>query len=186
MSRLTDGALILFAIVAAFWLGMLRGYADGAQQERDAAELRERRVSDQHAQALARANERQRAVEAALRTDLADQAATFRKAMLHEQAQRDRLVAGLRSGAVRLSVPVTAASGAACGAPAGGSPAAAPGDRHPARAELAPAAAADLAALADDGDAATRQLNACIDAYDAVRRRLNAASAQGPAHAQAQ
>lgn len=175
MSRLADGLLLVAAVLLAFWLGTLQGHASGAQQAQDAAERRERRSSDQHTQALAAANARHRATEAGLRTDLADQADHFRKAMLDEKVQRDRFMAGVRSGAIRLSIPVIAASAAACGAHAGGDPAAAGGDRHEARAELAPAAAETLAAIVDDGDDAIRQLNACIDRYNTVRARLNAA-----------
>lgn len=175
MSRLADGLLLVAAVLLAFWLGTLQGRADGALTEHEAAEQRERHASDLQAQALAVANERHRATEARLRTDLADQAATFTKTFNDEKAKHARLVADLRAGTVRVSVPVLAAPAAACAAHAGGDPAAAAGDRHEARAELAPAAAADLAAIAGDGDAGIQQLNACIDAFNTVRARLNAA-----------
>ncbi|PZP30436.1 MAG: hypothetical protein DI603_15035 [Roseateles depolymerans] len=180
---LADGVLMVAAIALAFWLGSLLGHAQGGAEQAHADEQRERAISDQHAQALAAANERQRAVEEALRADLARQQQTFNEAMTHEKDQHQRLLAGLRSGAVRLSVPVVTAGGSVCAAAAGGDPAAAAGDRHEARAELAPEAAANLAAVADDGNTAIVQLNACIDRYNAVRERFNSLA---PDHAQAQ
>ena len=85
----------------------------------------------------------------------------------HAQTDRDRFMADVRSGAIRLSIPVTrqcpSASASATDSAAAGS------DRQQARAELDGAAAAALDAIASDGDAATRQLNACIDAYNLIR-----------------
>nr|WP_240943521.1 lysis system i-spanin subunit Rz [Janthinobacterium lividum] len=85
----------------------------------------------------------------------------------HAQTDRDRFMADVRSGAIRLSIPV---AGHCPGTGAGTTDsAAAGGDRHQARAELDGAAAAALDTIASDGDAATRQLNACIDAYNLMR-----------------
>lgn len=82
----------------------------------------------------------------------------------HAKNERDRFNADVRSGAVRVSIPV--ASGQ-CAAVA--DPAPAGGNRGQARAELDGETAAALDAIAGDGDDATRQLNACIDAYNTVR-----------------
>ncbi|MCC7701421.1 lysis protein [Janthinobacterium sp. GW460P] len=85
----------------------------------------------------------------------------------HAQTDRDRFMADVRSGAIRLSIPV---AGYRPGTGADPADSAAAGvDRQQARAELDGAAAAALDAIAGDGDAATRQLNACIDAYNLVR-----------------
>ncbi|KAB8065729.1 hypothetical protein [Janthinobacterium violaceinigrum] len=65
---------------------------------------------------------------------------------------------------MRLSIPV--ASGQ-CAATA--DPTFTADHRIEARAELDPATAAALDAIAGDGDDVTRQLNACIDAYNTVR-----------------
>ncbi len=184
MSRIADGLLMLAAVALAFWMGSLLGQAMGGTEQQLVAAQRERNVSDQHATALAAANARNRAAEASLRVDLAKQAKTFKRSLDDEKAHKDRLLYGLRYGAVRLSVPVLGAgAGQACGAHTDGDPGAAGGDRHEARAELAPQAAADLVGIAHDGNAAIHQLNACIDRYTAVRARFNALL---PAHAQAQ
>ena len=112
------------------------------------------------AQATARVLTLERAAGAALvqRTDHLIQEQTLAK------TERDRFNDDVRSGAVRLSIPV--ASGQ-CAASADSTAAAS--DQHQARAELDPATAAALDAIAGDGDDATRQLNACIDAYNLVR-----------------
>ncbi|QKY08000.1 lysis system i-spanin subunit Rz [Janthinobacterium lividum] len=85
----------------------------------------------------------------------------------HAQTDRDRFMADVRSGAIRLSIPV---AGHCPDTGAGTADSAAAGtNRHQARAELEPATAAALDAIASDGDDATRQLNACIDAYNLIR-----------------
>ncbi len=114
------------------------------------------------AQATARVLTLERAAGAALtqRTDQLNQDQT------HAKTERDRFNADVRSGAVRLSIPVTGSCAAAADPVY---PATADGNRSQARAELDPATAATLGAIAGDGDDATRQLNACIDAYNTVR-----------------
>ena len=82
----------------------------------------------------------------------------------HAKTERDRFNDDVRSGTVRLSIPI---AGGQCAATADS--AAAAGHRHQTRAELDPATAAALGAIAGDGDDATRQLNACIDAYNTMR-----------------
>ncbi|MDH0866447.1 lysis system i-spanin subunit Rz [Mitsuaria sp. GD03876] len=174
MNRFADGALVLLAIAAAFWLGSLQGRALGGADQQLAAEQRERDVSAQHAAALRAADTRLRRVEADLRTSSSTATDALKRALHDEKTQHDRLVAELRAGAVRLSVPIVATGGAACIADAARSAGTAGGDRNETRAELAPAAAEDLAAIATDGNAAIVQLNACIDRYNEVRQRLNA------------
>ena len=116
------------------------------------------------ATALAQATARVLTLERAAGAALAQRADHLTQEQSHAKTERDRFNDDLRSGAVRLSIPV--ASGL-CAATADA--AAAAGDQHQARAELDPATAAALDAIAGDGDDATRQLNACIDAYNTVR-----------------
>ena len=85
----------------------------------------------------------------------------------HAQTDRDRFMADVRSGAIRLSIPV--AKQCPGNGPGPADSAAAGSNRQQARAELDGAAAAALDAIASDGDAAIRQLNACIDAYNLIR-----------------
>lgn len=113
---------------------------------------------------LAQATARVLTLERAAGAALAQRADHLTQEQTHAKTERDHFHADVRSGAVRLSIPV--ASGH-CAASADS--AAAASDRHQARAELDPATAAALDAIAGDGDDATRQLNACIDAYNTLR-----------------
>lgn len=185
MKRLCDAALLLVTALLAFCMGSLQGRALGGAQEQLAAEQRERQVSTQHTAAMQAADARYRRSEAELQARSTAATESMKRTLIDEKNQHDRLVADLRAGAVRLSVPIVATTGAACGAGLAGDPAAAAGDRHETRAELAPAAAEDLAAIAADGNAAIVQLNACIDRYNDVRQHLNALR-DGITHAQAQ
>ena len=107
--------------------------------------------------------------EAGARRVLQERAEAFKKERDDAKTDRDLFISGVRSGTIRLSVPiVTRAAGtsAADSALAGGS-----GDQ--ARAELEPAFAERITAIAFDGDDAIRQLNACIDNYNAIRQQFN-------------
>ncbi len=107
---------------------------------------------------------------------------THQEELARAQREKDDFAAGVRAGRIRLSIPVIASApapactthhGAAAADPA---PAAEPAET---RAELAPAAAQSLVAIADDGDSAIRDLNHCIDRYNAVRN-THQASREGP------
>ena len=113
---------------------------------------------------LAHATTRVLTLERAAGAALAQRADHLTQEQTHAKTERDRFNADVRSGAVRLSIPL--ASGQ-CAATADSTAAAS--DQHQTRAELDPATAAALDAIAGDGDDATRQLNACIDAYNLVR-----------------
>ena len=116
---------------------------------------------------LAHATARVLTLERAAGAALAQRADHLSQDQDHAKTERDRFNADVRSGAVRMSIPV---AGGHCTATADpGNTAAAGGDWRQARAELDPATAAALDAIAGDGDDATRQLNACIDAYNTVR-----------------
>ena len=162
--------ITLAALAALIFMGSLVtahevGWSRAAKSATAAAQAREARIDADHAQALVVANQRERDAERTAAKDLATQASTFKQEIENERKKRDRFVADVRSGAVRLSIPVVACRANA----ASTDPAAASGDRHETRAELAPEAGAALAAIADDGDDAIRQLNSCIDAYDIAR-----------------
>ncbi|PMQ18433.1 lysis system i-spanin subunit Rz [Janthinobacterium sp. AD80] len=116
------------------------------------------------ATALARTTARVLTLERAAGTALAQRADHLTQEQTHAKTERDYFNHDVRSGAMRLSIPV---AGGQCAASADTATAA--GDQHQARAELDPATAAALDAIAGDGDDAARQLNACIDAYNLVR-----------------
>jgi hypothetical protein len=125
--------------------------------------------------------------ETALATTRASEAARAKETMLlatavalsdklnleksRAQEAQNRLVADIRRGAQRMSIA------AKCPAPAGQAPtdpatASAAGPDAP-RAELDATAAADLVAIAADGDNAIRERNACVEQYNRVREALN-------------
>lgn len=154
-------------LAAVLVCGALAGWtAQGWRKDASIAEL-QRAAAIQAATTatkLAQATARVLTLERAAGAALAQRADHVTQEQTHAKTERDRFNDDLRSGAVRLSIPV--ASGQ-CAATADSTAAAS--DRHQTRAELDPATAAALDAIAGDGDDATRQLNACIDAYNLVR-----------------
>jgi len=106
----------------------------------------------------AEANQRARTAERAASERMAKVATDHRKVVSDAQAQIDLLRTDVRRGARRLSVVTAGLSGCPGAAPAGRS-------GTEARADIDPATADALVAIAADGDAAIRQANALIDAY---------------------
>ena len=154
-------------LAACLLCGALVGWtAQGWRKDASIAELQRAAATDKTTAAteLAQATTRVLTLERAAGAALAQRADYLTQEQTRAKTERDRFNDDVRSGAVRLSIPV--ASGQC--APTADSAAAA-GDQHQARAELDPATAAALDAIAGDGDDATRQLNACIDAYNLVR-----------------
>ncbi|MCC7596726.1 lysis protein [Janthinobacterium sp. FW305-129] len=154
-------------LAACLLCGALAGWtAQGWRKDASIAALQRTGATNKTnaAIALAQATARVLTLERAAGAALAQRADHLNQEQTHAKTERDRFNDDVRSGAVRLSIPV--ASGQ-CAATA--DPAAAASHRHQARAELDPATAAALDAIAGDGDDATRQLNACIDAYNLVR-----------------
>lgn len=160
--------IFLGSIITAHEVGWSRATKSAAA----AAQGREDKIRADQTQALVTATQRERDAERRAGEDLAAQAATHKKEIENENKKRERFMADVRSGAVRLSIPVR--GNAHCAAAAGTDAAPAPRDRIEARAELAPEAGLALTAIADDGDDAIRQLNSVIDAYETVRARYNA------------
>ncbi|MDO8031927.1 lysis system i-spanin subunit Rz [Janthinobacterium sp. SUN128] len=154
-------------LTAVLVCGAIAGWTtQGWRKDADIAELQRRTATSKTtaATALAKATARVLTLERAAGAALAQRADHLTQEQTHAKTERDRFNDDVRSGAVRLSIPV--ASGQ-CAATANTTTAA--GYRIEARAELDPATAAALDAIAGDGDDATRQLNACIDAYNLVR-----------------
>lgn len=103
--------------------------------------------------------------------------ANRQKEKAHAQTQNDTLRQRVRTGAVRLSVPAVDHGAPQLASGSLPTPPVAAGGPAPTRAELDPAAAADLVAIAQDGDNAIRDLNACIDRYHTVTQPGGAVSA---------
>ncbi|EZP41415.1 lysis system i-spanin subunit Rz [Janthinobacterium lividum] len=154
-------------LAAVLLCGALAGWtAQGWRKDASIAAL-QRTAATQAATAataLAQATARVLTLERAAGAALAQRVEQLTQEQTHAKTERDHFNADVRSGAVRLSIPV--ASGQ-CAATANSTAAAS--DQHQARAELDPTTAAALDAIAGDGDDATHQLNACIDAYNLVR-----------------
>lgn len=162
------------ALAACLLAGALLGWTiQGWRKDAALADLRTAAAASQAAgdAVLAKATARVLQLERTAASDLAARTKQLNEELTDAKADRDRYMADVRSGAVRLSIPI--AGGCADGGAGAANPAAAGADRHQARAELDLAAAATLDAIAGDGDDATRQLNACIDAYNSVREKFN-------------
>lgn len=154
-------------LAACLLCGALTGWtAQGWRKDASIAELQRQEATSKAtaATALAQANARVLMLERAAGAALAQRADHLTQEQTHAKTERYRFNDDVRSGAVRLSIPVASSQ---CAATAYTTTAA--GYRIEARAELDPATAAALDAIAGDGDDATRQLNACIDAYNLVR-----------------
>lgn len=154
-------------LAACLLCGAIAGWtAQGWRKDAAVAELQRTAATSAATAAtkLAQATARVLELERAAGASLASRAEQLNQEQDHAKTERDRFNAGVRSGAVRVSIPV--ASGQ-CAAVA--DPAPAGGNRGQARAELDGETAAALDAIAGDGDDTTRQLNACIDAYNTVR-----------------
>ena len=154
-------------LAACVLCGAIAGWTtQGWRKDASIAELQRQAATSKTtaATALAQATAHVLTLERAAGAALAQRADHLTQEQNHAKTERDRFNADVRSGAVRLSIPV--ASGQ-CATTADSTAAAS--DQHQTRAELEPATAAALDAIAGDGDDATRQLNACIDAYNLVR-----------------
>lgn len=156
-------------LVAAGYAYGEKQFALGEQAERSAWQTRE---NDQ----LLAANAKIKHLEEKYRQqeqDAADAIAiisfNYQKDLKHVQAEKDRVIAGLRDGTFRLRLP--AASGLH---PNGGATAAvaacAPGCDAAARAELPVEAAEFLVGLASEADEVAKQLGRCQEVIQADRR----------------
>ncbi|MDN2695073.1 lysis system i-spanin subunit Rz [Janthinobacterium sp. SUN073] len=154
-------------LAACLLYGAIAGWTtQGWRKDASIAALQRAAVTDKTTAAteLAQATTRVLTLERAAGTALAQRADHLTQEQTHAKTERDRFNTDVRSGAVRLSIPVSSGQ---CAATADSTAAAS--HRQETRAELDPATAAALDAIASDGDDATRQLNACIDAYNTVR-----------------
>ena len=162
-------ALCIGLLLAALYAGWT---AQGWHKDADIATLKASIAQANQQVANARAEGTAKVLEAE-RTAQAEMIAITEKLTKEKdfaQHEKDIFIAGVRSGAIRLSIPVVVPvpAGAGCAdAATTGSPI------HQARAELTPEAAELLDDIASEGDDAIRQSNALIDAYNKVRDQLN-------------
>lgn len=167
------------ALVIVLLSGLLIGafYAYG-QQQFGLGEKAERTAwLDRDNAALNKANDRIKELEDNYRAkerehaqDMATASAKYQEDLKHEKAAKDRAVADLRSGALRLRIPVTCPEGA------GGSTTAAPGTSTTGRdgetrAELSVQASEFFVGLTSEADEVVLQLTACQAVVIADRKQ---------------
>lgn len=151
---------IAVAIAVSVGGAYLKGRFDGRDLERVAWQARELEEVTRANAAIAFLNEAYRKLEA--RSVAATTAAStkYQKELRNVRVKKDRVIADLRSGALRLRVPVTSCQDSdrgrtpPPGAPTGGR------DAAP-RAELSETAARFLTELAAEADEVVLQLQAC-------------------------
>jgi prophage endopeptidase len=163
MKKLTDYIDPTLWLLAALMLSTLYLLVENKRLNSDAA-----RANTAAAQKYQQLVNDSLAKERTLRADIDLQANQYRKEKQHDQAKNDATLAALRSGALRVSIPVRT-----CPATASSADPAATSRDTATRAELTPEAATTLASIAADGDTAIHDLNACIRAYNTVRDTLN-------------
>lgn len=161
---------LLAAVVAAIYAYGRQQFGLGELAER-AAWLKRETVALTTANAKIKMIEEQyRAQEQAHAAAMAGVSTQYQQELIHAKAEKDRVIIGLRSGAVRLRIAVAAARSTS------GSDAAAPGAATAgcdgeARAELSLAASEFLVGLASESDEVARQLSACQAVITADRRQ---------------
>ncbi len=163
-------AVALAALVGLAIYGYGRWqYARGEQaeraawQQRENAELTAANARIVELSAAYRAREQQHAA------DLASASATYQESLQHEKATHDRTLVDLRSGALRLRVPLARRQTAAGerAAEAGAGAGRCDGETH---AELSVAASEFLVGLASEADEVVHQLAACQAVVTADRK----------------
>jgi hypothetical protein len=146
---------IILAILASFGGGYYKGGQDEfAKQQMEIAAL----------------NQKSRETEQKMAEEANDLAMKLKKAENNAKLAIQKRNSNIDSGALKLRIPVKAASCPTVSA-TDNTPAPA-GDSIQATAELDREVAKSLVAITDQGDANTRQLNACIDAYNTVYQTL--------------
>lgn len=158
-----------FIIAAVLAIAVAAGaYYAGVHVTSAKYDLQISQDNDKALKKLNAANDQVRALEDSMRTTVDERTAQLKKEADDAKNDRDNFIAGVRNGTIRLSIPIVAHGVSQSAA----DPAAA-GQSEQARAELDPAAAETLAAIAGTGDDAIRDLNACIDIYNDVRNAFN-------------
>lgn len=169
---LRAGVLLLLS-VGALLAATIGGWTvQGWRKDAAIAALRANVATANEAVATARADQAAKVLtaERAARDGIQAVSDKLTKERDSAKNEKDAFIAGVRSGAIRLSIPVVVPVSAGANGP---NSTAASGAGDEARAELAPAAAEFLDDIAAEGDDAIRAANALIDAYNAAREKLN-------------
>ena len=137
------------------------GYARGMKDERLVWQVRENIELNAKNELITKLQEEYRALEQKSAKDVAAVAEELQKGIKHAQADRDRFVADVRAGRVRLRIP----GAAPCSQSPSGDPTPSPGagpagSDAPAGSELPPKIAEDLFTLMAEADEVVLQLQA--------------------------
>lgn len=169
-AKLLGAVLLVAAVVAAIYAYGQQQFGLGEKAERTAWLARENTALTKANTRIKELEDQARAREREHAQDMAAASAKYQEDLKHEKAAKDRAVADLRSGALRLRIPVTCPDGA------GGSGTAAPGPGTvgrdgEARAELSVQASEFLVGLASEADEVVHQLTACQAVVTADRKQ---------------
>ncbi|HTH39720.1 MAG TPA: lysis system i-spanin subunit Rz [Rhodocyclaceae bacterium] len=166
--------LLVIVVLAGLLIGAFYAYGQqqfglGEKAERTAWLTRENATLTKANARIKELEDQARAKEREHAQDMADASAQYQKDLKHEKAAKDRVIADLRRGDLRLQIPVTcpdAAGGSATGA-TGTSTGGRDGET---RAELSVEASEFLVGLASEADEVVRQLTACQVVVNADRK----------------
>ena len=172
-AKLLGAVLLVAALVAAIYAYGQQQFGLGEKAERTAWLARENTALTKANARIKELEDQARAREREHAQDMAAASAKYQEDLKHEKAAKDRAVADLRSGALRLRIPLAFPS---CPDGAGGSGRAAPGPSTAgrdgeARAELSVQASEFLVGLASEADEVVHQLTACQAVVIADRKQ---------------
>lgn len=164
-AAMATATLLCATLIVTFYAGVL--YEGRSAARADAAELQD--LQRRHARATTWLRGERTSAENTLRAEILGLQAQLKESQGKADADHQDHLSGLRTGTVSVRVPIVADSCSAAGIQPAGNAGTATATAH---AELDPAAAADLANIAHDGDASIRELNHCIGQYNAAREAL--------------
>ena len=167
--KLLGAVLLVAAVSGAIYAYGQQQFGLGEKAERTAWLTRENTTLTKANARIKELEDQARAREREHAQDMAAASAKYQEDLKHEKAAKDRVIADLRSGALRLRIPVT------CPNAAGGSGTAAPGSGTvgrdgETRAELSVEASEFLVGLASEADEVVHQLTACQVVVSADRK----------------
>lgn len=168
-----EALLFVVLVTAACAAIYFVGRADGGADTNAAWQSRENTTLQKANARIVELEEDARRREATHAQDMAAAAAQYQKEKAHVEADRDRTIADLRSGALRLRIPIAAACAGTVGGTAAAPGAGAGRSDDPTTAELSAAAAEFLVGLAAEADAVVNQLTACQAVVIADRKAIN-------------
>lgn len=169
-AKVLGAVLLMAAVVAAIYAYGQQQFGLGEKAERTAWLARENTALIKANARIKELEDQTRAREREHAQDMAAASAKYQEDLTHEKAAKNRAVADLRSGALRLRIPVTCPDGAGGSGSAPLGPGTAGRDGE-ARAELSVQASEFLVGLASEADEVVHQLTACQAVVTADRKQ---------------